>query len=218
MIYFYSGTPGSGKSYHVAREIKLKLTTGKNVISTVDINTNVISKNGKRRIADFKYIPIMEINPVILYEYAYRNHKKGKEGQTLVIIDECQILFNPREFQKKDRIDWINFFTQHRHLGYNFILISQFDRLVDRQIRSLFEYEVKHRKINNYKLMVLLPFTIFAAVTVWYGIKEKMSSSFIIYNKKLARMYDSYTMFDRLIGENVKESDGAEIVLRYRFA
>lgn len=113
------------------------------------------------------------------------------EGQTLVVIDECQVFFNPREFSKKDRLPWVNFFTMHRHLGFNFILVSQFDRLVDRQIRNNFEYEVVHRKCNNYKFLMLLPIPVFLAIEKWYGCKERMGMEFIIFNKKYGNLYAS---------------------------
>ena len=139
MIYFYSGTPGSGKSLHVAIDIFRKLRFKKNVIATFPINISMVSNKGKRKIGNFVYKDVSELTVQFLFDYALEHHVIGKEGQTLVVIDECQILFNPREFGKKDRLQWITFFTQHRKLGYNFILISQFDRLVDRQIRFLFE-------------------------------------------------------------------------------
>ena len=95
MISFYSGTPGSGKSFHVAKKIIFALRTLKqSVISTVDVDLNRINKNGKKKLADFVYKDIFELEPRFLYEYAFTNHKKGKEGQTLLIIDECQILLN----------------------------------------------------------------------------------------------------------------------------
>ncbi len=203
MIWFYSGTPGSGKSFHVAKKIMFRLKTQKKaVISTFDIDLDFLSRHGRDKLGSFTYVPINELNPKFLYEYAMKNHVKGKEGQTLVIIDECQIIFNPREFGKAGRMDWINFFTQHRHLGYDFILISQFDRLVDRQIRSLFEYEIKHRKVNNLGILFLLPVTCFVAITVWYGVKEKCSQEFFVYNKKVSKLYDSYSMFERFMEEN----------------
>jgi zona occludens toxin (predicted ATPase) len=96
MIKLYTGTPGSGKSFHVARDIILHLRWKRNIISTVDIDINRIDKNGKRKIGDFKYIPIYELTPNYLYKYAKLNHKKGKEGQTWIIIDECQLIFNSR--------------------------------------------------------------------------------------------------------------------------
>lgn len=203
MISFYSGTPGSGKSFHMAKDIWFKLRMGRNIISTVNIDIDMVSKNGKKRIGDFVYIPILELNPEFFYRYAYENHSKGKEGQTTIIIDEAQIIFNPREFQRKDRADWILFFTKHRHLGYHIIMTSQFDRLIDRQVRCLFEYEVKHRKINNYGLLFLLPWTFFACIEYWYGNKLVISRRFMRFKKKTAAIYDSYVMFDDFLSEQV---------------
>jgi hypothetical protein len=189
----------------MAQEIQLKLRFGRNIISTVNIDTGIVSKNGKKRIGDFVYIPILELKPEFFYSYAYENHRKGRAGQTTIIIDEAQIIFNPREFQRKERADWILFFTKHRHLGYNIIMISQFDRLIDRQIRCLFEYEVKHRKVNNYGILFLLPWTFFIAIEYWYGNKMVISRRFIRYKKKTAAIYDSYVMFDDFLAEMVGE-------------
>lgn len=194
MIYFYSGTPGSGKSLHVAKDIYNKLfIQKKNVIANFDINREFYNK--KKRKGQFTYASNDELSADYFYDYAKKNHVLGKEAQTLVIIDECQILFNARSWSDKGRMDWINFFTQHRKCGYNFILISQFDRLVDRQIRSLFEYEVKHRKVNNFKAASLLPVSTFCAVEYWYGVRERVGSSFFIYQKKYGSLYDTFKNF-----------------------
>jgi zona occludens toxin (predicted ATPase) len=193
MIWFYSGTPGSGKSLDVTRRLIMQLRFGRPVISTNDLDLTIVQ--GKRKkIGRFTYVPIMELTPQFLVEYAVKHNKPGKESQVLVIVDECQIIFNPREFSKKGRLDWINFFTQHRKFGYDFILVSQFDRLIDRQIRSLFEYEVKHRKANNFKWLWILPFTFFVKVTVWYGMREKISSEFFVYKKIYSKIYDSFAL------------------------
>jgi zona occludens toxin (predicted ATPase) len=206
MVKFYSGTPGSGKSFHVAQEMWTALRIKRrNVISTVNIDTARISKNGKKTIGDFVYIPIMELETKFLYKYAIRHHKKGKEGQTLLVIDECQIIFNTRDCQdrenKKSRIDWILFFSRHRHLGYDVILISQQDRMLDRQIRGMFEYEYKHRKVNNYGIGWLIPFTVFVVIQYWYGAKLRCGAEFVIYRRKYGKIYDSYTMYDDYLEE-----------------
>ena len=195
MIYFYSGTPGSGKSLHMAKDIFIKLNTKKqNVIANFTINEDLLKqKRGK-----FIYCDNCEISPKWLIKYALKNHTMGKEGQTLVCLDECQVLFNPREFTRADRLEWITFFTQHRKLGYNFILVSQNDRLIDRQIRALIEYDVKHRKVNNFKVGIFLPFPAFVSVTYWYGVRERIGAEFFFYRKKLGKLYDSYKMFDNL--------------------
>ena len=202
MVKFYSGTPGSGKSFHTALEMMQALYRKKNVISTVNIDMKKVTKNGRKKTGQFVYVPILEIDPEFLYKYAVENHKKGSEGQTLLVIDECQIIFDARSFQKKERTDWILFFSRHRHLGYNVILISQQDRMVDRQIRGMFEYEYRHRKINNFGLLWMLPITMFVVVQYWYGTKDlRIGSQFLRYRRRIGSIYDSYTMFDDFVAE-----------------
>jgi zona occludens toxin (predicted ATPase) len=211
MVKFFSGTPGSGKSYHTAQEMYRTLRLKRNVISTVDIDLDIVSKNGRKQIGDYTYIPINKLCVTDLYKYAIKNHEKGYEGQTLLIIDECQIIFDSRGFQEKTRREWILFFSRHRHLGYNVILISQQDRMIDRQIRGMFEYEYKHRKINNFGPLWLIPWTFFVVIQTWYGSKHlRIGSQFILYRKKVARIYDSYTMYDDFLEEyGEKEKDEA---------
>lgn len=198
MITFYSGTPGSGKSLHAAKVIYETLRYDKrSVICSFPVNLDIVSSNGKKKIGDFLYLPYDKMSPTFFYDYALKHHSPGREHQCLVVIDECQLIFNPREFTRSDRLEWIKFFTQHRHWGYDFILISQFDMLVDKQIRCQFEYDVKHRSVNNYGVGKLLPFRWFCAVRFWYCVHKKDSQQFFLFHKKYAKMYDSFTMFSQ---------------------
>lgn len=204
MIFLYSGTPGSGKSLHASRDIYNKIKKQrKTVIANFNINDDVFNKNKKGR-GKFLYFDNSVLNVDLLVEYSRRYHKANKENQTLLIIDECQVFFNPREFTRSDRMKWNNFFSQHRKLGYNVILISQNDRLIDRQIRANIEYNIIHRKVNNFKIGQLFPIKTFIAVTYWYGVREKLGIEFFIYRKKYgADFYNSFKMFD----ENLTEAN-----------
>lgn len=194
MIEFYSGTPGSGKSLHVAKRIWIKLFIKKqNVIANFDINKEIY--NNKKKKGLFEYVNNFDLTPDYLMEFSKKNHKPGVENQTLVVIDECQLIFNSRDWQNKNRMAWIEFFTQHRKFGYNFILVSQMDRLVDRQIRALFEYDVIHRKINNFKFGQYMPFKVFIAVTKWYNAKQKVGSEIFFFKKKYGKLYDTFKNF-----------------------
>lgn len=208
MIYFYSGTPGSGKSLHVARDIYHRLNYNKkypNVICNFNINMKMI-KNKK---ANFIYRDNSEITVPFLVSHAIKNHTLGIENQTLVVVDECSVIWNARSWQSSfDRDEWLKFFVQHRKLGYNFILISQNDRQIDRQIRSLFEYNIIHRKINNFKIGRLIPVPVFIAVTYWYGVNEKLNNEIFFYRKKWGKLYDSYGTFE--IDETIKAMAGEE--------
>lgn len=204
MIYLYTGSPGSGKSYHVAVDIYNRLTRHKHkrVIANFLVDTSKIKRNK----GEFIYIDNSDLTVEYLINYARKKHIEGIENQTLLIVDEAQIKFNSREWQTKgnERMKWIEFFTQHRKLGYNIILITQFDRMIDRQIRSLVEYEIKHRKVNNFKIGKILPVTLFACVTYWYGVNEKIETEFIVFKRKYARIYDSYKIVSK---EYIKPSE-----------
>lgn len=198
-IYLYTGTPGSGKSYNVARDInnKLKLKKNNHVLANfqIDLNNKRLFKKGKKY--NFNYFNSLTVTPNYFVEYFKENLVRGTEGQALIIFDEAQLIFNSREWQtNKDRMSWIQFFSQHRKFGYNVILITQNDRMIDRQIRSLAEYQVVHRKVNNFKFG-FLPITIFISIQKWYGIKETIRKEFFVYNKKIGGIYDSYTNWAR---------------------
>lgn len=203
MIELYTGTPGSGKSLHCAKEIYGKIVRKKNVIANFDINTSVFHKKKKKGL--FVYLDNSDMNPELLMDLALSYHKRNVNGhivehQSLLVIDECAIMFNSRDWQAPDRMKWAIFFQQHRKYGYDIILITQFDRLIDRQIRSVVEYEVIHRKVSNFQaigflLGLFFKGNIFVAVTKWYQVNERMSSEFFVLLPKYAQLYDSYKIF-----------------------
>lgn len=228
MIWFYSGTPGSGKSLHVARDIYHKLNRNSCVICNFGINMDMYKyelvekeytvpaddgvKTIKKKMRIYKDIKgtcmqleNYQITPEFLINYAKAffprdKHLRIKEASCLLVIDECQLIFNAREWNARGRDKWISFFTQHRKFGYNIILISQFDRLVDRQIRSLIEYEVKHRKLNNYNFFgkfigLLFGGSAFVAIEYWYGAREKIGVEYFGARKRYCEFYDSYKIF-----------------------
>lgn len=208
MIYLYSGTPGSGKSLHSIKDIVFKLKRGGNVIANFPVAVNKIKS--KKSVGNFVYKDNKELTTDFLYDFALKNHIKGKEAQTLLVIDEAQALFNPRDFRDVNRKGYNQFFSLHRHLGYNVILVTQNDRLLDRQIRCLIEYEVKHRKINNFKTLgMLLPFKTFACVSYWYGVRERLGVEFFRYRKSLSDLYDSYALFDNVSNKEIIKKEVA---------
>lgn len=206
MIELYSGTPGSGKSLHLARKVRDCLKFSCPVIGTFHINKNNLWKNTKY---EYTYVNIYDLSPQFLYEY-YESHKdllkKHIEGSFLLVIDECQRIFNSREWQaNKSRKEWITFFAEHRHLGFDVILISQTDIMIDRQIRALIEYNTIHRKVSSmgFAGWIMSKFIgNFVCVKTWYAIKGyNLGSEFIRGNKKLFDFYDTFEDFGLRSGE-----------------
>ena len=122
-IWLYTGTPGSGKSFHAAKDIVSRLKRPGGIIANFPINEDFVPE--KKRKSHALYWDNSELTAKRLVQYALEHHKIGVEGQTMVIIDECQIIFNCRDFGRKDRGAWVTLFSQHRKLGFNFILITQ---------------------------------------------------------------------------------------------
>lgn len=224
MIYFMTGKPGNGKSLHMAEIIYNNLRICKNVIANFEINEPMVY-TGRRasKMGKFIYAPNNYwLNSAYknktthysyldgLYNYALQFHKRNSrdqiiEHQTLLVLDECQELFNTRTWNRKDRLEWASFFRQHRKYGYDVYLISQDDKVIDKQIRAIFEYELEHRCVNNYKffgklLGLLCGGKLFVCIKKWYsqtGKAAHISSDFFAGRKKYYAMYDSYKTFAR---------------------
>lgn len=224
MITLYSGTPGSGKSFHATADIYERLTCYKNVIGNFQINRDVakltelgflkyqLNKkfgikfkkyNKRKQLGRYYCVDNFHLTPYFLMNFARKFHgNKRKEGQTLVVIDECGIIFNTRAWDNKLRLAWIKFFSMHRHYGFDFILISQSDRMIDRQIRCLLEYDCKHRDGRHCGFMGIIMSLLFgghffACVTYWYGVREKVGFKVLPISERVFSLYDTFTIFDK---------------------
>lgn len=202
MITLYSGTPGSGKSLHLASRLYhwMKYRNAP-IIGNFSCDFSTIKKPK----GHYLYIDNSDLTPERLLcfskNYSAYLGRKLKEDEILLVIDECQLLFNSREWGSRNRAQWCSFFSQHRKLGYEVILIAQFDRMIDRQIRSLLEYEYIHRKVKNFgvagKLLSLFcAGKLYVCVKMWYPLKEKVGSEFFIEHKRFYSIYDTYALFN----------------------
>lgn len=200
MINLFTGTPGSGKSLDMARFIYSFNRQKKPVICNFEINTKKL-----RHSEHFYYVDNIDLTVDYLVSFAsgYFKNRKLKESSIILVIDECQMLFNSRDWSKPDRQSWNKFFQIHRHYGFDIYLVTQFDSMIDKQIRSLVEYNYIHRKLSNYgwkgwflSLLFLSP-RMFVSIKYWYPMKEKISSEFFRGRKKLFSLYDTFSLSSR---------------------
>lgn len=197
MIEQYIGTIGSGKSYHALERIVDALKKKKHVIANFPLNFNNGLKEHAHR---FMYVPDEFLMGEAGVAFLYQTSKKwfyGKEGSCLVVIDEAGNYFAPMDFAKPEQKLWRTFFTQSRKMGYDFILVSQTDKQINRTIRACVEYEVVHRKANAVFPFKYLPFTIFVYVKYWKQNRERLGSETSLFVKKFADLYDTHMMFGK---------------------
>ena len=205
MIEIYTGTPGSGKSLHVADVMKRCIEWFKSpVIANFEFRAKALNGKGW---GSFLYVPNQKLNPDLLVRFSeeykkLRGFEHVPEDHILLVIDEAQIIFNSRSWNSNDRPEWISFFTQHRKLGYKVILVAQYMDMLDKQMRAVIEYEHIHRKVKNIGLGGMIMNLIGGGnlhvdVKVYVPLNEKVSSEFYRADKKLCKLYDSYTSFTR---------------------
>lgn len=191
MIYVYTGSLGSGKSYHAMVEgmNKIKSIPKRIVVA----NFPIVQKSRKEKERWF-YIEELDIDEIVKISFKERIY--GKEGHGLLIIDEAPIYFNSRSWDKdKDRKEWLKFFSMSRRFGYDIIMISQDLRMIDRQIRAMSEYEVRHIKFNAYGWLSWLPITVFGYVWFWTGGKFKGALQLGVLWPWIANRYDTMKQF-----------------------
>ena len=195
-IMLYSGTPGSYKSFHAVKQCIRWLKSGGNLITNFPLNYQKKIKKPIKGV--YECVNNLDLTVDYLIRFACDHHITGIKAQTLVVIDEASIKFNSRDFNMHDRMDWINFFANHRHFNFNIILITQQDKMLDKQIRGLIEIEFKHRALKNYRLFGLILDIIFRGCymcEVWYPCKLKTGALFSVFRKSYAECYDTMGLF-----------------------
>lgn len=193
MIALFTGSVGSGKSYHALLEGLKKC----NAIPLRYVIANFPIQKCNRKEQERWYF-YEEISPEFLISFSLEHGFYGKEGNCLLIIDEAGCIFNSRDWQvkAKERTKWVKFFSQSRKFGYDVILVAQSDRMIDRQIRDLAEYEVRHFSMRRYWFLSWLPLRLHCAVWHWYHTRIRGTVDPFIVRKKVYSKYDTMRIFN----------------------
>lgn len=218
MIKLYLGAVGSGKSYHAVAD-GLAVASSKDPERIVVANFPIMFPEKitflnkgviKRQREKWIYIPDEELKVDSLISISLTKGFVGKEGKSLLIIDEAGLFFNSRDWMVKaqERKGWIKFFSQSRKFGYDVILIAQEERMIDRQIRSMAEYHVVHKRLDKINWFRFIPVPVFLYVTYWTMAKFRGSLQFALLNKSIAKRYDTMRLFD--IAKVIKEIESSK--------
>lgn len=196
-IYIYTGTPGSGKSAHAMKDITVAAQSGKPVLSNVSLYSRPFLA---RKSWKLDFVDTLDLSPDSLM--ASPNPKPGRESTRLLVIDEAQLVFNSRSWSAEGRTRWIEFFTQHRKLGWDVILIAQDINMIDKQIRGLIEMNFIHRKMGSFGLVSrILSFVTFhrlmGYVVYWANGRLKVGQGLFLITPNIAKLYDSSQMLVR---------------------
>lgn len=221
MIEILQGSPGSGKSSLAVTRAALHLLNGGWVATNFSLTPDwldllcsysfryrfgLLDRESYRESLAARCWRIGSPDSVIQLGKIMRSSIKGRirEGTGLLILDEAQFLFNSRDSMKGLNRHYIEFFTQHRKLGWDVLMIAHTRDMIDKQIRGLAELETRLRNIQKIKVgpirfhwFVRVP--TFLVITRYAGISagagEIYSRTLVPINKRFASMYDTFEVF-----------------------
>jgi zona occludens toxin (predicted ATPase) len=221
-ITFVTGTPGAGKSYYAVRRIKAALERGQVVATNVALHdgwaTAIARSNpftrlvpGRVRKKAARYEQRLIVSDDLDELFRVRLHGDG-ESRGVMVLDEAHNWMNGRSWDVDEtggternarsvavnrRMTVVKFFTQHRKLGWEVVLITQAAENLDAQVRRLCEFNTRLRNLRQFKVagITLFPFNLFIAIKVWNDpSKSIMSREVFRLHRRTARLYDTMAL------------------------
>jgi zona occludens toxin (predicted ATPase) len=196
MIYFFTGTPGSGKTYEAVKMIFDELRKGRRVYTNIDGMDNLDCQEKLRVMAGLDRFEFFERFHHFGYDrQVIMNFWEHCEKNSLVVIDEVQKFFSNRDWQKDENKKFGDWASTHRHDGFDLVMITQAAARVDSAVRDLVEWNYVFRKVNFFGSAVQRKYlcNIYAdSETSGSPIKRDIRH----YNSKVFSFYKSYVSDD----------------------
>jgi zona occludens toxin len=211
MMSIVEGPPGAGKSFYCVRAITRALDQGKPVATNI-----ALTKGWRPKLARMNFVRrLLGKNRVARAErhYALNFHSssdlgelmnvrlKGdpkKESRGLMVLDEAHVWLNARSWNAGDRDVFLRFFSAHRHLGWDILLITQRGESIDAQIRALAEYRIFLRNLKRVRVLgiPIFPFNFFVAIRTWSSgsTNDVVGREVYPLSKKIAGLYNSLAL------------------------
>ncbi|MZH03005.1 MAG: hypothetical protein F3745_06325 [Nitrospinae bacterium] len=143
---FYCGPPGSGKSYHVVKEVIIpSLKKGRKILTNLPVRLDVMAA----KIPELKFVEKMNFLEMIDEEKIRNIHEvvadpQGNYAGCLIVIDEAHNYWPTDEpIRNKDFKKW---YTEQRHYFQDVVLLTQDFDNVHKFMRSITEKRFEYSK------------------------------------------------------------------------
>ena len=190
MIFGYTGTPGSSKSYEAVVLILQYLSKGKTVFTNLDglelreCREAIKVVCGLSDLALERQLKILEKDQI----EDFWNHVMP---MSLIVIDEIHKYFSSRDWQSEKNKLFGFWASTHRHQGFDLVCITQNAERVDAAVRSLWEWNYVFRKVNFFGGAVQKKYLCYS----YAGDEARgmpLSKEVKTYNPKIFLCYKSY--------------------------
>ncbi|MCB2216115.1 zonular occludens toxin domain-containing protein [Desulfofustis glycolicus] len=194
MIFGYTGTPGSGKTYEAVVLILQNLSKGRVVFTNInglekpECREAIKAVCGLSELAITRQLQILEPDQI---EDFWMHVIPG----AMIVIDEVQKYFSSRDWQMEKNKRFGYWASTHRHHGFDVVLITQNAERVDAAVRSLWEWNYVFRKVNFFGGAVQRKYLCYSfAGDEAHGMPLKKEVK--TYNPKIFLCYKSYVSDD----------------------
>lgn len=228
-ITLIKGRPGAGKSYEcVVHHILPSIKDGRKVVTNIPLNVDHFVFIYGEHVRDLLEVVPFDFDGGHRYlsdpdDYKKYQDWKNEKGQgCLFVLDECHLLF-PLSAQKQPRFKTdierrlyqeqhgdqslterqIEFFSGHRHWGFDFIFLTQSDRKINRLLREDIEICIELRKNRAIGDKSYRRYVYYYGEGKMKGLIEQDSRD---YEAKFFPFYKSHTKSDGSVKEaNIKD-------------
>jgi hypothetical protein len=215
VITLFTGSPGHGKSYGMVRLIDESVSRGIPVATNVALKPEWAQVMARHHTFFARFREDVVAAKAERYEdYVYWTpnffdllkvrFSGEKEGRGRVIFEEAHNELNTRAWdQHADmnrseaiaaRLAVVRYFSAHRHYGVDAWLVTQDEKNIDTQIRSLYEFHTETRNMRRLPFFgSIFRFNLFVVTTRWND-RARTKAGLNVYglSKKLATLYDTH--------------------------
>lgn len=153
MIIIHDGVPGSGKTYDCVRKVLDALKNERLVYTNIDglgdslCREHIAARLGRSRDWLDNHLVQLTAAQVLCF---WTLTEKG----SLVVIDEVQKYFNAKKWSSQQNQDFAAWADEHRHDGYDLIMMTPRISKVDSGVRATCELRYLYRKVNMFGSLV----------------------------------------------------------------
>jgi hypothetical protein len=178
--YLVTGVRRSGKTLICVGKAKEYIERGCPVATNLDLNlpklvgkaptAPVIRMPDSPTVVDFEALPKVDLPD------------GGDKRNGVIILDECAVWLNAREWSGGDRPETIKWLLHSGKLGWDLMFIVQHSSLVDKQARlTLFDYTVICRRTDRLKIPFLGKLGKAFTLGLWDGSLPRVHVASVIY-------------------------------------
>lgn len=140
MIYLVTGSPGAGKSLYAVSKLVQELAAQKIEIEGKETSRRIVVDNIPNLLLDHELMAPGklvqgQVEPTEEGDGLWNWHKWCKPGD-VIVVDEVQRHWRPRGAGTKVKEE-VAMLETHRHLGVDFVIITQSPMLLDQNVRRL---------------------------------------------------------------------------------